>query len=44
MLGQVGPGQVPDTHSVASGSFQPGEILEGDPSRLSPGLLPANKL
>lgn len=36
-------GQVLSTNLVASGTFQPGEILEGDPDRLSPGLLPANK-
>jgi len=36
-------GRVLSTNLVASGPFQPGEILEGDPGRLSPGLLPANK-
>ena len=28
---------------MASGQFQPWEILERDPVRLSPGLLPGNK-
>lgn len=31
------------THLVASGPFQPVEILEGDPGKLSPRLLPENK-
>lgn len=38
-----GLGQVLSTHLVASGPCQPGKILEGDPGRLSPRQLPANK-